>query len=171
MILLAGLKRFVIRKRGNNMSYEDRIYHSGYLDGYYASMELYHSDEMTDEEKIQKALEEDRKARRKRRRRNFAIRTAVGLGLSGVGAYAYNKAKEAERAERDAAMNRSMNDLNDWVKTVRSTMRKSAPKPKRTVKGFRKTAGTYKVPSTRTYVPTWALERARKHPNTIRWRT
>ncbi len=153
--------------------YEDEIYHSGYLDGYYAGMELYHADpEMTDEEKIQKALEAERKARRKRLRRNFAIRTAIGLGLGGVSAYAYNKAKEAERAERDAAMNRSMNDLNDWIKTVHSSLRRSAPKPKRNVKGFRRNVtGSYKVPSTRTYVPTWALERARKHPNTIRWRT
>ena len=31
------------------MHYEDEIYHSGYLDGYYDSMELYHADEMTDE--------------------------------------------------------------------------------------------------------------------------
>ena len=145
------------------MNYEDEIYHSGYLDGYYASMELYHADdsEMT---------EEERRARRKRRRRNFAIRTAVGLGLSGVGAYAYSKAKEAERAERDAAMNRSMNDLDDWVKVVPTTMRKSAPKPKDNIHGFRKNIGPYtRAAHTRGASPRWAVERARKHPNTIRW--
>ena len=51
------------------MNYEDEIYHSGYLDGYYAGMELYHADdsEMTEEEKA--------KARRRRRRRNIAQRS------------------------------------------------------------------------------------------------
>ena len=65
------------------MYYEDEIYHSaysdGYLDGYYAGMELYHSDdsEMT---------EEERKARRKRRRRNIALGVA---GVAGAGAAGY----------------------------------------------------------------------------------
>lgn len=62
--------------------YEDNLYHSaysdGYLDGYYAGMELYHADdEMT---------EEDRKARRKRRRRNIALGVA---GAAGAGAAGY----------------------------------------------------------------------------------
>lgn len=34
--------------------YEDRIYHDGYLDGYYAGMELYHADEMDSNEMTKK---------------------------------------------------------------------------------------------------------------------
>ena len=150
--------------------YEDEIYHSGYLDGYYAGMELYHADEEMSEEdrRIKKILEEEEKARRKKRRRNFAIRTAAGLALGGAGAYAYHKAKEAEL---DAAANRGADYINDWINTLNNTIRKSTPKPKRKIKGFRRDTGSYKVPSTRTYVPTWALERARKHSSTIHWRT
>ena len=65
---------------GNDMNYEDEIYHSGYLDGYYASMELYHSDdsEMTDEEK----------AKRKKRRVARAVSLGVGIpvGAAALGA-------------------------------------------------------------------------------------
>lgn len=58
--------------------YEDEIYHSGYLDGYYDSMELYHADdEMT---------EEERRARRRKRRRNIALGVA---GAAGAGAAGY----------------------------------------------------------------------------------
>lgn len=65
------------------MYYEDEIYHSaysdGYLDGYYAGMELYHADtEMTEEE--------ERKARRRKRRRNIALGVA---GVAGAGAAGY----------------------------------------------------------------------------------
>lgn len=67
------------------MHYLDEIYHSGYLDGYYAGMELYHADdsEMTDEEK--------EKARRKRRRRNIALGVG-GAAALGVGGYAVGRA-------------------------------------------------------------------------------
>ena len=66
------------------MYYEDEIYHSGYLDGYYAGMELYHADdsEMT---------EEERRARRKKRRRNIALGVGAGAAL-GVGGYAVGRA-------------------------------------------------------------------------------
>lgn len=65
------------------MHYLDEIYHSGYLDGYYASIALYHSDdtEMTDEEK--------EKARRKKRKRARAV--ALGVAGVGVGAYAIGR--------------------------------------------------------------------------------
>lgn len=74
--------------------YEDELYHSaysdGYLDGYYAGMELYHSDdsEMTDEE---------RKARRKRRRRNIALGVA---GVAGAGAAGYAIARGLRKRGR-----------------------------------------------------------------------
>ena len=72
--ILRGIDRDI---GGNNMRYEDEIYHSGYLDGYYASMELYHADtEMTEEEK----------ARRRKRRRNVALGVA---GVAGAGAAGY----------------------------------------------------------------------------------
>lgn len=59
------------------MSYEDEIYHSGYLDGYYAGMELYHADtEMTEEEK----------ARRKKRRRAVALGVGIPAGAAALGA-------------------------------------------------------------------------------------
>lgn len=68
---------------GNDMHYEDEIYHSGYLDGYYDSMELYHSDdsEMTEEEK----------ARRRRHRRNIALGVAGAAGVA-AGGYAIGRA-------------------------------------------------------------------------------
>lgn len=81
-----GLKNIKHSSLGeNNMNYEDEIYHSGYLDGYYASMELYHSDdsEMTDEEKA--------KARRRRRRRNIALGVAGAAGVA-AGGYAIGRA-------------------------------------------------------------------------------
>ncbi len=66
--------------------YEDEIYHSGYLDGYYASMELYHADpEMTDEEK------EKAKVRRKKRLRNIALGVG-GAAALGAGGYAIGRA-------------------------------------------------------------------------------
>ena len=74
--------------------YEDEIYHSaysdGYLDGYYAGMELYHSDdsEMT---------EEERKARRKKRRRNIALGVA---GVAGAGAAGYAIARGLRKRGR-----------------------------------------------------------------------
>ena len=73
------------------MNYEDEIYHSGYLDGYYASMELYHADdsEMTDEEK----------ARRRRRRRNIALGVG-GAAALGVGGYAVGRALRRNRRAR-----------------------------------------------------------------------
>ena len=73
-----GLKRIKHSSLGgNNMNYEDRIYHDGYLDGYYAGMELYHSDtEMTDEEK----------ARRKKRRRARAVALGVGIPVGAAAA-------------------------------------------------------------------------------------
>lgn len=77
----------------------DEIYHSGYSDGYYAGMELYHSDdsEMTDEE---------RKARRKKKLKRYGNRIkyynksywralpaglAIGTGIGALtGAYDAN---------------------------------------------------------------------------------
>lgn len=79
------------------MHYEDEIYHSGYLDGYYAGMELYHSDEMTDAEK------EKAKARRKRRGRNIALgvgaAAAVGAGIGGykIGRAIHRKRRNLKR--------------------------------------------------------------------------
>ncbi|WP_278984299.1 hypothetical protein [Segatella bryantii] len=72
--------------------YEDEIYHSaysdGYLDGYYAGMELYHADtEMTEEEK----------ARRKKRRRNIALGVA---GVAGAGAAGYAIARGLRKRNR-----------------------------------------------------------------------
>lgn len=62
---------------GNNMYYEDEIYHDGYLDGYYAGMELYHADtEMTEEEK----------ARRRKRRRAVALGVGIPAGAAALGA-------------------------------------------------------------------------------------
>ena len=71
--------------------YEDRIYHDGYLDGYYASMELYHSDdsEMTEEEK----------ARRKKRRRAVALGAGAAATL-GVGGYAIGRALRKRKKVR-----------------------------------------------------------------------
>lgn len=123
-------------KRGDTMNYEDEIYHSGYLDGYYDSMELYHADdEMT---------EEERKARRRKRRRNIALGVLGGGGVALGAAYAYNKAKEEKRIREfaknfRAAKEKANNNLNkSGAETVSSTMRKSAPKPKRTISGFRR---------------------------------
>lgn len=132
-------------KRGGTMNYEDRIYHSGYLDGYYASMELYHSDdsEMTEEEKA--------KARRKRRRRNIALGVLGGAGVALGAAYVHNKIKEEKRIREfaknfRAAKEKANNNLNkSGAETVSSTMRKSAPKPKRTISGFRRNPGTYTI--------------------------
>ena len=145
------------------MNYEDRIYHSGYLDGYYASRELYHSDdsEMTEEEKA--------KARRKRRRRNIAL-GLTSAALIGGSAYTYHKAKkaaDAESAEWDAAMKRNRDGFGNWAKTVRTThsaydptanysghtemhrvppTAKAKPKRKRTIPGFRRNVtGSYKI--------------------------
>ena len=64
--------------------YEDRIYHDGYLDGYYAGMELYHSDdsEMTEADirRAEKARRrEEMRARRRKRRRNFALGTGAAV--------------------------------------------------------------------------------------------
>lgn len=60
--------------------YEDKIYHDGYLDGYYAGMELYHADEMASNEMTKEEMRARRrdeiKARRRKRRRNFALGTA-----------------------------------------------------------------------------------------------
>lgn len=68
---------------GNNIMnyYEDEIYHSaysdGYLDGYYAGMELYHADtEMTEEEK----------AKRRKRRRAVALGVGIPAGAAALGA-------------------------------------------------------------------------------------
>lgn len=60
--------------------YEDEIYHSGYLDGYYAGMELYHADDSE--------LTEEEKARRKKRKRARAVALGVGIpvGAAAVGA-------------------------------------------------------------------------------------
>lgn len=69
--------------------YEDRIYHSGYLDGYYASIALCHSDtEMTDEEK--------EKARRRKRRRNIALGIG-GVAALGAGGYAIGRTLRKRR--------------------------------------------------------------------------
>lgn len=71
--------------------YEDRIYHDGYLDGYYAGMELYHADEMDSNEMTKEEMRARRraemKARRRKRRRNFALGTAgaVGAGALALG--------------------------------------------------------------------------------------
>lgn len=75
-----GLKRIKHSSLGgNNIYYEDKIYHDGYLDGYYAGMELYHANdsEMTEEEKA---------AKRRRRRRNIALGVG-GAAALGVGGY------------------------------------------------------------------------------------
>lgn len=62
------------------MNYEDEIYHSGYLDGYYDSMELYHSDDSE--------MSEEEKAKRKKRRRARAVALGVGIpvGAAALGA-------------------------------------------------------------------------------------
>lgn len=66
----------------------DDLYHSGYSDGYYDGMELYHEDtEMTDEE---------RKARRRRRRRNIALGVA-GVAGAGAAGYAVGRALRKRR--------------------------------------------------------------------------
>lgn len=61
--------------------YEDEIYRDGYLDGYYAGMELYHADgEMTEadrrREEMRARRREEMRARRRKRRRNVALGTA-----------------------------------------------------------------------------------------------
>lgn len=109
------------------MRYEDEIYHSGYLDGYYASMALYHSDEMTEEER--------RARRKKKRRRNIAL-GIVGAGALGAGGYYGYKKMQKENEE--------MGDAIDRVTAAVKRM-KSAPEPKSTVKGFRRNPGTYKI--------------------------
>lgn len=75
------------------MHYLDEIYHSGYLDGYYTGMALYHSDnaEITDEEKA--------KARRRKRRRNIALGVG-GAAALGVGGYAVGRALRKRRKVR-----------------------------------------------------------------------
>lgn len=69
--------------------YEDRIYHDGYLDGYYAGMELYHADEMASNEMTKEEMRARRraeaKARRRKRRRNFALGTAGTAGAVALG--------------------------------------------------------------------------------------
>lgn len=66
----------------------DDLYHSGYSDGYYDGMELYHEDtEMT---------EEERKARRRRRRRNIALGVA-GVAGAGAAGYAVGRALRKRR--------------------------------------------------------------------------
>lgn len=84
------------------MYYEDRIYHDGYLDGYYASMALCHADpEMTEE-----TTKEDRRARRKKKLKRYGNRAkyygksylrgipaglAIGTGIGALtGAYDAN---------------------------------------------------------------------------------
>lgn len=68
--------------------YEDRIYHDGYLDGYYAGMELYHADEMASNEMTEEEMRARRraemKARRRKRRRNFALGTAGAVGATAL---------------------------------------------------------------------------------------
>ena len=63
--------------------YEDKIYHDGYLDGYYASMELYHADEMAGNEMTKEERRARRReemiARRKKRRRARAIGTGAAV--------------------------------------------------------------------------------------------
>lgn len=98
-----GLKRIKHSSLGgNNMNYEDEIYHSGYLDGYYASMELCHADETAGNE----ATKEDKKAMRKKKWKRYGNRAkyymksywrgipaglAVGTGIGAlVGAYDAN---------------------------------------------------------------------------------
>lgn len=116
------------------MNYEDEIYHSGYLDGYYASMELYHADdsEMTDEEK----------ARRKKRRRKIALGVGIPVGAAvGIlgGTYLYNEAK----------INKEIHEK--FGKKPRTTV-KHWKYPKDDIHGFRRNVtGSYKVPNTGTF--------------------
>ena len=114
------------------MNYEDEIYHSGYLDGYYASMELYHSDdsEMTEEEKA--------KARRKKRRRNIALGVA-GAAALGVGGYALKEASYLDGYYAGLERARKHPNTKYWT-----SPRDSKIKPKRTISGFRRNPGTYR---------------------------
>ena len=82
--------------------YEDRIYHSGYLDGYYDGMELYHADEAAGNE----MTKEDKKAIRKKKWKRYGNRAkyynksywrgipaglAIGTGIGALaGAYDAN---------------------------------------------------------------------------------
>lgn len=129
-----------VTKRGNNMSYEDEIYHSGYLDGYYDSMELYHSDDETREERA-----------KRRARRKFGRTVALGVGTTaGVAALGVGIAA-ADKRHSDKVHQRRQDELNSYYQRLKNTAdnlksRMGPFRKKRNIHGFRKSAGSYKVP-------------------------
>lgn len=101
------------------MSYENRIYHDGYLDGYYDSMALCHADpEMAEE-----TTKEDRKARLKKKLKRYGNRIkyynksyyrAIPAGLAiGTGIGALTGVYDANVFMRHSAMKYKRADEDD----------------------------------------------------------